>query len=101
MTSRKLSQGLAYSRHASQCIVDWRVSWLEGWLMGPLQQGSKEARSMSELKDRLESLLEALFMRILDSPSKGIFGELRAFAMRSMRAWAGFQLCQASSFLSI
>ena len=49
---------------------------------------------MSELKDRLEGLLEALFMRILDSPSKGIFGELRAFAMRSMRAWAGFQLCQ-------
>ena len=56
---------------------------------------------MSELKDRLEGLLEALFMRILDSPSKGIFGELRAFAMRSMRAWAGFQFCQASSFLSI
>ena len=65
--SRKLSQGLAYSRNASQCIVDWRVSWLEGWLMGPLQQGSKEARSMSELKDRLEGLLEALFVRILDN----------------------------------
>ena len=69
--------------------------------MGPLQQGSKEARSMSELKDRLESLLEALFMRILDSPSHATFGTLGAFAMRSMWAWAGFQFCQASSFLSI
>ena len=40
--------------------------------MGPLQQGSKEARSMSELKNRLEGLLEALFMRILDSPSNAL-----------------------------
>ena len=101
MRSRKLSQGLAYSRNASQCIVGWRVSWLDGWLMGPLQQGSKEARSMPELKDRLEGLLEALFMRILDSTSHATFGALGAFAMRSMRAWAGFQFCQASSFLSI
>ena len=79
------------------------MSWLDGWLMGSLQQGSKEARSMLELKDRLEGLLEALFIRILDNPSQchGTFGALGAFAMRSMRAWAGFQFCQASSFLSI
>ena len=56
---------------------------------------------MSELKDRLEGLLEALFMRILDSPSNATFGELGAFAMRSMPAWAGFQFCQASVFLGI
>ena len=62
--------------------------------MGPLQQGSKEARSMSELKDRLEGLLEALFMRILDNPSHATFGALGAFAMRSMRAWAGFRFCK-------
>ena len=60
-------------------------------LMGPFQQGSKEVRSMPELKDRLEGLLEALFMRILDSPSHATFGALGAFAMRSMRAWAGFR----------
>ena len=62
--------------------------------MGPLQQGSKEARSMSELKDRLEGLLEALFMRILDNPSHATFGALGAFAMHSMRAYTGFQFCQ-------
>ena len=42
---------------------------------------------MSELKDRLEGFLEALFMRILDNPLHATFGALGAFAMRSMRAW--------------
>ena len=41
---------------------------LAGWLAdGTLRQGSKEACYMSELKDRLEGLLEALFVRILDN----------------------------------
>ena len=48
---------------------------------------------MWELKDRLEGLLEALFMRILDNPAHATFGALGAFAMRSMWAWAGFQFC--------